>query len=74
MIPVSFLLLLRLDQLAITIKKRSPEYDSLEGNILGNCIMTTLMQSDVEFLAPVRIGKLRNFLRNRDLESAVSDT
>ena len=59
-------------QLALTIEDRQPEQDSVEGDLLGHCILETLIDaSPLELLAPVQLGRMRNHLRHRRLDEAV---
>jgi hypothetical protein len=59
-------------QVALSREKRQPEFDSVEGDLMGECVLrTSLFASDAELLAPLRIGMLRQHLRHRRLDDAV---
>ena len=59
--------------MAITMGDRQVEQDSVEGDLLGEGIMRTLItEAHVELLTPVRLGIMRNLLRHRRVTEAVS--
>jgi hypothetical protein len=59
-------------KVALSREERQPELDSVEGDLMGECILrTSLFASDKELLAPLRIGMLRQQLRHRRLNDGV---
>ena len=59
-------------QWALTVEDRQPEQDSVEGDLLGECIVRSLIaEAPNELLAPVHLGLLRNHLRHRKVTTAV---